>query len=49
MHGAVGTTAAYLVRGSHGAALVDTGPASSLPVTLAALEALAVEQLDWMS
>jgi glyoxylase-like metal-dependent hydrolase (beta-lactamase superfamily II) len=48
MHGRPAATAAYLVRGSCATALVDTGPASSLPVTAAALERLGVERLDWI-
>jgi glyoxylase-like metal-dependent hydrolase (beta-lactamase superfamily II) len=48
MHGRAEIAAAYVVRGARGTALVDTGPASSLPVTLAALAALGVESLDWI-
>lgn len=48
MHGRPSTTAAYLVRGSRATALVDTGPASSLAATRAALARLRVERLDWI-
>ncbi len=48
MHGRARTTAAYLVVGSEATALIDTGPASSIDVTVAELERLGVERLDWI-
>src|SRR4051794_12254589 len=48
MHGHPLTTAAYVVRGEDGIALLDTGPASSLSVTRAALDRLGIQRLDWI-
>lgn len=47
MHGRRGITGAFIVRGRR-TALVETGPRSSLDVTLAGLSAASVEDLDWI-
>jgi glyoxylase-like metal-dependent hydrolase (beta-lactamase superfamily II) len=46
MHGIAGSTAAFVVTGEQ-TALVDTGPRSSLPAVLDALDAV-TDRLDWI-
>ena len=47
MHGRVGITGAFLLRGEK-TALLETGPRSSIEHVLAGLEAAGVETLDWI-
>ena len=48
MHGQEAITAAYVVHGSEGVALLETGPRSVVDNVLAGLASAGVEDLDWI-